>query len=500
MSRRPAILVVDDEPRSVEVIARVLDEEFDVFTALDAEEALRILENEWIQVIFCDQRMPKTSGVALLTQVRERWPDILRIIVTGYTEPEDMIGAINAAGIYQFIPKPWHPDQLLLAARNAAHLFQLQRDHERLNLEMKLTAPTAEARLSVQRARVAQNFHFDSLVRAAGSPLSQVCTRAAQVATFDVPVLIHGETGTGKELLARAIHYSSLRSERPFFAVNCGAIPDELLESELFGHKKGAFTGAHVTRIGLLDQADGGTILLDEIGDVSPAFQVKLLRFLQEGEIRPVGSNESKRVDVRVVAATHRELIGEVGLGRFREDLYYRLAAMVLTLPPLRERRADVAVLAGTVLDGLVAQHGKKVKGFTDEALACLAAYDWPGNVRELQNEITRMLVLAERDTLGADLLSPHVVRAAAATIAKGEANGNGNGARGEPEAITLAQAGPLKDRIERMEASILTETLVRCRWNKSRAAEELGLSRVGLRAKLDRYGISRDSAFARSH
>jgi len=489
MSRRPALLVVDDEPRSVEVIARVLDEEFDVFTALDADEARRILEAEWIQVIFCDQRMPGTSGVALLTEVRERWPDILRIIVTGYSEPEDIIGAINAAGIYQFIPKPWHPDQLLLAARNAAHLFQLQREHERLNLEMKLTATTAEARLLAQRERVAQTFHFDTLIRAPGSPLSLTCTRAAQVATFDVPVLIHGETGTGKELIARAIHYSSLRSDRPFFAVNCGAIPDELLESELFGHKKGAFTGAHVTRIGLLDQADGGTILLDEIGDISPAFQVKLLRFLQEGEIRPVGSNESKRANVRVLAATHRELVAEVARGRFREDLYYRLSAMVLELPALRERRADIPVLAQSLLDALSAQHGKRAKGFSEEALGCMAAYEWPGNVRELQNEITRMLVLAGGEVLGADLLSPHVLRAAAAVTARIEAEG-----------INLPTSGPLKDRIERMEASILTETLVRCRWNKSRAAEELGLSRVGLRAKLDRYGIARGRTFASSH
>jgi len=490
MSRRPAILVVDDEPRSVEVIARVLDEEFDVFTALNADEARAILENEWIQVIFCDQRMPQTSGVALLTEVRERWPDILRIIVTGYTEPEDMIEAINAAGIYQFIAKPWHPDQLLLAARNAAHLFTLQREHERLSLEMKLTLANAEQRLSVQRARVAQNFHFDALVRAPGSPLGEACLRAAQVATFDVPVLIHGETGTGKELLARAIHYSSLRSDKPFFAVNCGAIPDELLESELFGHKKGSFTGAHTTRIGLLDQADGGTILLDEIGDVSPAFQVKLLRFLQEGEIRPVGSNEAKRVNVRVLAATHRDLHGEVGRARFREDLYYRLSTMVLTLPALRERRADIAVLAQSLLDALSLQHGKKARGFTDEALACMRAYDWPGNVRELQNEVTRMLVLATRDALGADLLSPHVVRSAAAETRALE----------EIALPVAAASGPLKDRIERMEASILTETLVRCRWNKSRAAEELGLSRVGLRAKLERYGIARDRAFASSH
>ncbi|QTL04657.1 sigma-54-dependent Fis family transcriptional regulator [Aquabacter sp. L1I39] len=485
MSTRPALLVVDDEPRSAEVMARVLGEEFEVFTALSAAEARRILEAEWIQAIFCDQRMPEVPGVAFLTEVRERWPEIVRVIVTGYTDPQDMIGAINEAGIYQYVSKPWHPDQLLLVARNAAHLFSLQREHDRLSLELRLAAPTAEARLARKRAEVAQNFHFDTLIRAAGSPLNATCRRAAQVAAFDVPVLIQGETGTGKELLARAIHYSSLRSERPFFAVNCGAIPDELLESELFGHKKGAFTGAHVTRIGLLDQADGGTILLDEIGDVSPAFQVKLLRFLQEGEIRPVGSNEAKRVNVRVLAASHRDLVKEVEAARFREDLFYRLSAMVLTMPPLRDRRGDLKPLALAILDSLCAQHGKAAKGFTEEALACIAAYDWPGNVRELQNEVLRMLVLTTEPLLGADLLSPHVLRAAAAPPP-------------EAAAIALPDNGPLKDRIERMEASILLETLVRCRWNKSRAAEELGLSRVGLRAKLDRYGIAPGRPLAR--
>lgn len=486
---RAAILVVDDEPRSVEVIARVLGEDFEVHTALNAAAALAILETEWIQAIFCDQRMPERSGVDLLTEVRARWPDIVRIIVTGYTDTDDMIGAINEAGIHQFITKPWHPDQLLLAAQGAARLYQLQRDYDRLSLELKLAAPTAQARVVERREKVRENFHFDALIRSPGSALNEVCRRAAQVATFDIPVLILGETGTGKELLSRAIHYSSLRGERPFFAVNCGAIPDELLESELFGHKKGSFTGAHTNRIGLLDQADGGTVLLDEIGDVSPAFQVKLLRFLQEGEIRPVGSNDVKRVNVRVLAATHADLSAAVKAGRFREDLYYRLAALTLTMPPLRERRGDLRALAQHLLDRLSTTHGKRVKGFTEEALGCIETYDWPGNVRELQNEVTRMLVLAGTDQLGADLLSPHVVHGAAAASAKVM-----------PLEAAIRNAGPLKDRIERMEALILMETLVRCRWNKSRAAEELGLSRVGLRAKLERYGIARDAAFGRSH
>lgn len=482
MEDRPGILVVDDEPRSVEVIARVLDEDFDVHTATSAEEALRLLESEWIQVVLADQRMPDVTGVALLAQARERWPDVVRILVTGYTDPDDMIEAINEAGIYQFVAKPWHPDQLVLTVRNAARLYALQREHDRLSIEMKLLGPTLESRLGERRQRIRQGFHFDTLVRAVGSPLDETCRIAAQVATFDVPVLILGETGTGKELLARAIHYGSLRGDRPFQAENCGAIPDELLESELFGHKKGAFTGAVANRVGLLEQADGGTVFLDEIGDVSPAFQVKLLRFLQEGEIRPVGSNESRQVNVRVIAATHRDLAAEVAAGRFRQDLYYRLSTMVLDVPPLRRRPGDIRLLADAILAQLCTTHGKLVKGFTDEALACLEAYDWPGNVREMQNELTRALVLVGQDRIGPELFSPRVLAGAAERATAGG---------GDPIRLAGADAtGPLRDRVERVEAAILLETLMRNRWNKSKAAKELGLSRVGLRAKLERYRL----------
>lgn len=486
---RPGILVVDDELRSVEVIARVLDEDFDVHTALSAADALRILESEWIQIVFSDQRMPDVSGVQFLTEVRERWPEVMRIIITGYIDPEDIIGAINTAGIHQFITKPWHPDHLLLTARNAARLYELQREHDRLSGELKLLGPVAETRVGARREQVRRHFQFDSLVRAPGSPVDEVCAKAARVAGFNVPVLILGETGTGKELLARAVHYASPRSDRPFYAENCGAIPDELLESELFGHKKGAFTGAHTNRVGLLEQADGGTIFLDEIGDISPAFQVKLLRFLQEGEIRPVGTNETRHVDVRVLAATHRDLMAEVRGGRFREDLYYRLSTMMLTMPPLRDRPDDVGVLARHILERQTATHGKPVAGFAPETLTYLQAYGWPGNVRELQNEILRMLVLCEGDMLGAELLSEHILHGAAMNRhGSDEAGGDSEAAALE----ALAQGGPLKSRIERIEAGILLETLVRCRWNKSRAADELGLSRMGLRAKLERYGIER--------
>jgi two-component system response regulator HupR/HoxA len=478
-ARNPAVLLVDDEPRSLDAMEMALEDEFAVFTASGADEALKIMQDEWIQVIFCDQRMPGTTGVDFLTTARERWPETIRVIVTGYTETDDIIAAINDAGIYSFLTKPWHPDQLLMAARNGARLFQLQRDNDRMALEMKQLAHVAERRVDDRRRTVKRGFGFDRIVRTAGSAMDAVCVTAQQIATFDVPALVTGETGTGKELLARAIHYGSLRSDKPFYAVHCGAIPDELLESELFGHKKGAFTGAHANRIGLLEQADGGTVFLDEIGDTSPAFQVKLLRFLQEGEIRPVGSNETITVDVRIVAATNRDLEDEARAGRFREDLYYRLAVSPVRVPALRERPGDIAVIADQILENAIAVHGKHVHGFDAAAMDFLTAYDWPGNVRELENEIVRMLMMARGDSLGAADVSPRILRAAPRDDLA------------DPVAdAAVAIDGTLKDRVEKMEARILRETLTRLRWNKSRAADELGLSRVGLRAKLDRYGV----------
>jgi len=291
--------------------------------------------------------------------------------------------------------------------------------------------------------------------------------------------MISGESGTGKELCARALHYNSLRHDGPFVAENCGAMPDELLESELFGHKRGAFTGASEDRVGLFELADGGTVFLDEIGEISPAFQVKLLRVLQEGEIRPVGSNQRRNIDIRVVAATNRDLEQEVRAGRFREDLYYRLATFTIDLPALRERKEDIAILAQTLLEDLQRQLGKKVSGISREALACLESYHWPGNVRELQNELKRMLVLALDDVLAAELLSPRILQGASEE-------------QSEDIGIIRQTDGSLKERMESLEARIVKETLIRHRWNKTRAAEELGLSRVGLRSKLERYGLEK--------
>jgi two-component system response regulator HupR/HoxA len=484
LSDLPTILVVDDEVRSQEALRRTLEEDFTVFTASGAESAQRIMEREFVQIVLCDQRMPDVSGVEFLKRVRSLWPDTVRIILSGYTEAEDIIAGINDAGIWQYVLKPWQPDQLLLLLKGAAELHRLQQDNQRLTLELKTDEGALKRRVDAKRSQAKMRFGLDRMARAADSPLNPLVDMIDRIAPYDVSVLITGESGTGKELLARALHYRSRRADKAFVSENCGALPDQLLEAEMFGHKRGSFTGAFEDRIGLFQQADGGTLLLDEIGETSPAFQVKLLRVLQEGEIRPVGTPRPLSVNVRVLAATNRDLEEEVRAGRFREDLYYRLATLTLHLPPLRERPMDIPQIAEGILERGMQQLQRKAKGFTNEAMACLKAYRWPGNVRELQNEILRMLTLADGKDgevrLGAELLSPRVLRAAGAEHEEKELG------------FLAGLDGSLKDRMDQLEARVVKETLIRHRWNKTRAASELGLSRVGLRSKLARYGLEK--------
>ena len=481
-STPPVVLVVDDEVRSQEALRRTLEEEFTVFTAGSADEAGALLEREFVHILLCDQRMPGRSGVDFLKEVRLRWPDTVRIIISGYTDSEDIIAGLNEAGIWQFVLKPWQPEQLLLTLRGAAELQRLQQANQRLTLELRTSPTTLDSRVRSKQRRASAEAAFARMARAPGSPMNEVCALAERVAPHDLSILVTGESGTGKELLAKAIHYGSRRAEGAFVVENCGALPDTLLESELFGHKRGAYTGAYEDRIGLFQQADGGTIFLDEIGETSPAFQVKLLRALQEGEVRPLGSPRPVSVDVRVIAATNRDLEADVHAGRFREDLYYRLAGMTLHVPPLRERPMDIPIVAGELLARIQAGRGGDAR-FEPAALKRLCAYPWPGNVRELQNEIQRMLALADGDRLGVALLSPKVARGA-------------DGARAVPGngGVAAAAAGSsLKERIEGLEARVIEDVLGRHRGNKSRAAAELGLSRVGLRAKLLRYGLERE-------
>ncbi|SEQ42574.1 DNA-binding transcriptional response regulator, NtrC family, contains REC, AAA-type ATPase, and a Fis-type DNA-binding domains [Solimonas aquatica] len=484
----PSVLVVDDEPHSVDALRRALEEDFDVYTACSVDAALSLLDQRETQtgndapvdVILCDQRMPGGSGIEFFKRVRQTWPDVVRVLISGYTDAEDIIAGINDAGIYQYVLKPWLPEQLLKLVGEAVEARHLQNDVRRIELELRAGSEPLRRRARQRQAEVKLHHEFSRLVRAPDSPLAEVCRLAQLVARYDLAVLLQGESGTGKELLARAIHYASPRTTGPFVMENCAALPDNLLESELFGHKRGSFTGAFQDHIGLFQRANGGTIFLDEIGDTSPTFQVKLLRVLQEGELRPVGGSQAIAVDVRVIAATHRDLEAEVRAGRFREDLYYRLAAFPLVVPALRERSMDLPVLAESILQQAAQDLAKPAKGFSEEAMACLLAYPWPGNIRELRNEIYRALTLGQELVIGAEVLSPRVLRGRLSTDSA------------EPVALNLPQGGSLQERLSAMEAVILKETLLRCRWNKTQAAAELGLSRVGLRQKLQRLGLER--------
>jgi two-component system response regulator HupR/HoxA len=477
VTKLPIILVVDDERQSQEALKRVLADEFRVLTASNADEAANVLDSELVHAILCDQRMPGMQGVDFLKGVRERWPDPVRMIISGYTSSEDIIAGINEAGIYQYITKPWDPDELVGSLREALRLRQLQTANAQASLDLKVAPAMLEGVVAKKTGRLKRAHHFDRIAHAPGSPLGDILDLAARVAAYDISVLITGESGTGKELLARAIHYNSPRGDKPFVVENCGALPDQLLESELFGCKKGAFTGAYEDRIGLFEQADGGTIFLDEIGETSPAFQVKLLRVLQEGEIRPLGARLTRKVDVRVIAATNRNLEEDVRDKTFRRDLFYRLAAFPIHIPPLRERPMDIPVLAERLLGETAKGFGKAIAGFSEAARSLLCAYDWPGNVRELMNEMQRMVALADSPLLETDLISPRI-RARACPGGRALADG------------TAAMS--LKDQVEALESRLLAEALSRHRGNISRIADELGLSRVGLRAKLTRYGLER--------
>ncbi|CAN5222044.1 sigma-54 dependent transcriptional regulator [soil metagenome] len=475
------ILVIDEKSSDRLALSKCFSTDYQVITAGSGREALAHLEANEVDVILSNLELKDMSGLDLFGHSRVTQPEAIRILVTEHENLENIQRDITEAAVYQVIRKPWHPTALLLMVRRALESRELARRHRYLSRALKFSDSIWEKNGDSQHPSLKENQEFDRLVFVSESML-QVCNLAQRGAVTDLPILIQGETGTGKELLARAVHAFSNRRSNLFLVQNCGALPDELLQSELFGHKKGAFTGAISDRLGLFPAADGGTVFLDEISDVSPAFQVSLLRFLQEGEVKPLGTEKTSKCNVRIIAASNRSLKDMVEQGKFRRDLYYRLRGFELSLPPLRERIEDIPVLAEHLAHLYAVSINRKIPGITLEVMRRLKAHHWSGNVRELENEMRRMVALAEN---GEFLALKHLSEELAAI----EINSIQDEFSRENKELFDGN-GTLKDVVERMERQIVSKSLVRNKWNYSKAARELGLSRVGLANKIKRYKI----------
>ena len=516
----PLVLVVDDELRSQEAMRRTLDEDFRVLTAGDTDIARQLISRHEVAVVLCDQRMPGQTGIEFLKEVRERWPEVVRIVISGYADSEDIIAGVNEAGIYQYVLKPWVPEHLLQTVQGAVEASQLHRGLQRLELDLRAGPQALRARRQTRLREAKAVFDFDRIVRAEGSPLDGVCATAQRLARYDLSVLILGESGTGKEVAARAIHARSPRRDKPFVAINCGAIPPDLLESELFGHEKGAFTGALTQRKGRFEMAEGGTLLLDEIGDMPMAMQVKLLRVLQERVFERVGGGAAIQCDVRVVAATHRNLEAHIAEGKFREDLFYRLNVFPIEMPALRERSDDLPDLVAAITRQL-AESGRGRVVLTAEAIAALQHYDWPGNVRELSNLLERLAVLNPDGRVGlddlparyraavpADFSPPPLVDEAsaiavlpspvpAARPAPASAAAPASPAPPDPSTLSPLVSLPaggldLRQHIAEIENELIRQALQQTGGVVAHAAPLLGLRRTTLLEKLRKYGIVR--------
>jgi DNA-binding NtrC family response regulator len=384
------VLVVDDEADARTALAELLrGDGYLVETAADGFKALGKVEEFAPDVVLTDLRMPGMHGVELLKRLRADRPDLVVLVMTAFGAHDSAVAALREGAVGYFM-KPLNVTELS---------FGLGREMERLRLQREA---------GQLRARLAERYSFEHIVGSAPA-MQGVFKMVAQVASSRATVLITGESGTGKELIAAAIHERSPRAKGPFVKLHCGALAETLLESELFGHERGAFTGAAGRREGRFVQADGGTLFLDEIGDISPMVQVKLLRFLQEHELERVGGNQTLRVDVRVIAATNRNLVVEMAAGRFREDLFYRLNVISIEMPALRHRRSDIGALAIHFLRKYAGENGKAIEGFCDDAVARLSAYDWPGNVRELENVVERAVVMSNGPRIRPAELPPNL-------------------------------------------------------------------------------------------
>src|SRR5580692_7835478 len=464
------LLVVDDEPSISELLEISFRKEgHKVEVVSNGQAAKRRLAAQVFDIVISDICMPDMNGVELLQYSKEVSPSTIFILITGVPTVDTAIDAVNF-GADRYVVKG---DRLLDELRPAV---------KRIAENQALRKEAGELRRQLRRFT-----GFDHII-GASPKMRDLFDLIETIAPQSSRVLITGESGTGKELVARAIHENSARSKAPFITINCGAFPETLLESELFGYMKGAFTGATENRRGLFQAAHGGTLFMDEIGDMSVTMQVKLYRVLQEGKIRPLGSNEETDVDVRVIAATNKDLEKEIAEGRFREDLYYRLSVIPIHLPPLRERSEDIPLLARVFLDRFSKAMGKKVEGMDPEALRRLEVYDWPGNVRELENTIERAVALesGERVTVEAlpDRIRSHFQESGQAISA------NGNGANGGPIPILPKEGLDLETYIQKLERSYLLAALERCGGVRTHAADLLKMSYRSFRHYAKKYGV----------
>ncbi len=448
------VLVVDDEENLRLVVRTFLKRDgYEVEVASSGEEALALVESFGPDVILTDVRMPRMGGLDLLATLKAKGIDSTVIVMSAYGNVDLALEAIKA-GAYDYIQKPFKAEEVLLTLRKAEEREALRRENRALRQEIRK-----------------ENVFEEILAKS--PPMQAVFKTISKVADYKTTALITGESGVGKELVARAIHKRSNRRGGPFIAVNCGAIPEQLLESELFGYKRGAFTDASETRIGLFEQANHGTLLLDEIGELPLPLQVKLLRVLQEEQIRKLGDNKDLKIDVRILAATHRDLAAETQAGRFREDLYYRINVLPIFIPPLRERREDIPILLDHFLSRNNARFGTSIAGIDPEARRILLEYNWPGNVRELENTIERAMVLAEKDTIGVDDLPERV------------------SASKDPVQVHLTSGElSIKKTSRIIEEILIRRALTKTKGNRTRAAEILEISHRALLYKIKDYQI----------
>ena len=447
------ILVVDDEPSHCKMLEAVLSAEgYEVTHAADGAEAVAEVEKRFFDLILMDIRMQRTGGIEALRAIKEISPGIPIIIMTAYASVETAVAALKS-GAYDYLTKPLDIDELKIMLTHALQHHRLEQE----NLQL--------------REQLDDRFDFSSIIGSSTS-MKKVFETVALVAPTEVTVLICGESGTGKELVANAIHLNSPRGERPFIKVNCAALPEPLLESELFGHEKGAFTGAVSRRKGRFQLAHESSIFLDEIAEMAPATQAKILRVLQERSFEPVGGSETVQVDTRVIAATNRNLEEEIRAGRFREDLFYRLNVVQIEVPPLRDRREDIPLLANFFIKHYAEKNRRHIKGLTPHALDLFMRYEWPGNVRELENVIERAVIMARGDMVAPDAL-PEAIQAT------GESSG--------VIPVELRAGRSLKE----VEKEMILRTLAESGGNRTHAARILGISRRTLQLKLKDYGIN---------